>query len=168
MSYKSSIEWNLTPEEAWLGCKPSVAHIRVFGCTSYAHVPKEKRRKLDDKSLKCIFIGYSTKTKSYKLFDHEAKQIIISRDAFFNKQGFYQPKYVQIESSKKGVEIGNGSFFKTKDYKKPKQLTKGQFERDMLYRKIEKRITRSQSSIVNFALMPKVVKTHNLDNYAEA
>jgi hypothetical protein len=40
---------NLTPEEAWSGYKPSVAHMKVFGCTAYAHVPQEKRIKLDDK-----------------------------------------------------------------------------------------------------------------------
>jgi hypothetical protein len=42
---------NLTTEEAWSGYKPSVAHMKVFGCTAYAHVPKEKRIKLDDKSV---------------------------------------------------------------------------------------------------------------------
>lgn len=38
----------------------------------------------------------------------------------------------------------------------------------MLYRKFEKRITRSQSSKVNFALMAKVMKACDRDNYAEA
>ena len=30
------------PMEAWLGHKPSLRHLRVFGCEAYAHVPKEK------------------------------------------------------------------------------------------------------------------------------
>jgi transposase InsO family protein len=60
---------NLTREKAWSGYKSSVTHIKVFGCTAYAHVPKEKRSKLDDKSVKCIFIGYSIETRSYMLFD---------------------------------------------------------------------------------------------------
>jgi hypothetical protein len=83
---------NLTPEEAWSGYKPSVAHMKVFGCTAYAHVPKEKRRKLDDKSVKCIFIGYSIETRSYRLFDPQAKKVIISRDVVFDEQGIYQPE----------------------------------------------------------------------------
>ena len=33
---------NKTPMEAWLGHKPSLRHLRVFGCKAYAHVPKEK------------------------------------------------------------------------------------------------------------------------------
>nr|XP_034931745.1 uncharacterized protein LOC118062152 [Populus alba] len=39
---------NMTPEEAWSGQKPSVDHFKVFGCIAYAHVPDEKRKKLDD------------------------------------------------------------------------------------------------------------------------
>jgi hypothetical protein len=71
---------NLTSEEAWSGHKPSVAHMKVFGCIAYTHVPKEKRRKLDGKSVKCIFIGYNIETRSYRLFDPPAKKVIISRD----------------------------------------------------------------------------------------
>ena len=47
------------PQEAWSGMSFNVSHIKVFGCVAYAHVPKELRGKLDDKSEKCIFIGYS-------------------------------------------------------------------------------------------------------------
>ena len=45
----------------------SVSHLGVFGCVAYAHVPKERRGKLDDKIEKCIFTGYSEKSKGYKL-----------------------------------------------------------------------------------------------------
>eukprot|EP00253_Pinus_taeda_P011098 PITA_11098 len=45
------------PQEVWNSKKPSLAHLRVFGCDAYVHVPKEKRTKLDSKSEKYIFIG---------------------------------------------------------------------------------------------------------------
>ena len=32
----------LTPHEAWIGVKPSVSHLNVFGCTAFAHVWKEQ------------------------------------------------------------------------------------------------------------------------------
>ena len=88
---------NLTPKEVWLGHKPSVSHMKVFGCIAYAHVPKEKRRKLDDKSVKCIFIGYSIETRSYRLFDCQEKKVIIRRDFVFDEQGIYQSQLVQMK-----------------------------------------------------------------------
>eukprot|EP00253_Pinus_taeda_P024842 PITA_24842 len=46
-----------TPQEVWTVKKPSLSHLRVYGCDAYVHVPKEKRTKLDSKSENCIFIG---------------------------------------------------------------------------------------------------------------
>jgi hypothetical protein len=34
-----------TPEETWSRIKPGVSHINVFGSTSYAWIPYEKRAK---------------------------------------------------------------------------------------------------------------------------
>ena len=58
-----------TPYEVWFGQKPFVAHLRVFGCEAFMHVPKEKRSKLDNKAEKCIFIGYKDGIKGYKLWN---------------------------------------------------------------------------------------------------
>ena len=38
-----------TPHEVWSRNKPSLQHLRVFGCDAYVHVPKENRSKLDKK-----------------------------------------------------------------------------------------------------------------------
>ena len=58
---------NMTPQEVWSGYKPSVSHLRIFGCIAYAQVPETKRKKLDDRGEKCIFTGYSEELKAYKL-----------------------------------------------------------------------------------------------------
>ena len=34
---------NATPFEAWTGVRPDVKHLRSFGCTAYAHIPKDER-----------------------------------------------------------------------------------------------------------------------------
>lgn len=39
--------------------------------------------KLDERSQKCIFIGYCTKFKAYRLYNHVSHKIIISRDVKF-------------------------------------------------------------------------------------
>ena len=76
---------DMTPQQAWSGKTPSVSHLKVFGCISYAHVPRETRRKLDDKSEKCIFIGYDEPSKAYRLFNPITKKVIVSRDVVFKE-----------------------------------------------------------------------------------
>ena len=72
-----------TPHEVWTGKKPSLEHLRVFGCNAYLHVPKENRSKLDNKDEKCIFIGYKYGMKGYKLWNLETKKILYSQDVVF-------------------------------------------------------------------------------------
>jgi hypothetical protein len=74
-----------TPHEVWSGKKPSLQHLRVFGCDAYVHVPKENRSKMDKKAEKCIFIGYKDGVKGYKLWNPETKKIVYSRDVVFRE-----------------------------------------------------------------------------------
>jgi len=50
--------------EVWNGHKPSLEHQRVFGCIAYTHV---KQGKLEPRAKRCLFIGYPTEVKGYKL-----------------------------------------------------------------------------------------------------
>ncbi|KAJ0532224.1 putative RNA-directed DNA polymerase [Helianthus annuus] len=79
---------NSTPQEAWNGSKPSVDHFRIWGCIAHVLVPKEKRTKLDDKSIKCIFVGISEESKAYRCLNPKTMKIITSKDVIFeeNKQ----------------------------------------------------------------------------------
>lgn len=52
----------------------------------YAHVPNEKRIKLDDQSVKCVFIGVSEESKAYRLYNPITEKIIISRDVLFDEE----------------------------------------------------------------------------------
>jgi transposase InsO family protein len=81
---------DMTPEEAWTGTKPSLSHIRTFGCKAYAHVPKQKRTKLDQKATECIFVGYPEGTKGYKLFNPTTKTFLTSRDVIFDEENLQQ------------------------------------------------------------------------------
>lgn len=72
----------MNPEQAWSGRSPAIDHFRIFGCIAYAHVPDEKRKKLDDKSEKCVFLDFSETSKAYKLFNPQIEKIVINRDVF--------------------------------------------------------------------------------------
>ncbi|XP_074351679.1 uncharacterized protein LOC141690813 [Apium graveolens] len=77
----------MTPEEAWCGVKPSVEHLRVFGCLAHAHVLDARRTKLEAKSHCCVFFGASEETKAHRLYDATSKKIIISQDVVFEEDG---------------------------------------------------------------------------------
>ena len=57
-----------TPYEIWNSHKPILEHLRIFGCIAYTHVKKEK---LEPRAKRCLFIGYPTGVKGYKLWDLE-------------------------------------------------------------------------------------------------
>ena len=46
---------------------------------------KRKRDKFDEVSEKCIFVGYNSKSKGYRLFTLKTIEIIISRDVVFDE-----------------------------------------------------------------------------------
>ena len=68
----------VTPYEAWHGRKPYVAHMYVFGYLAYALVPQQHRTKLDDKVVKCIFGGYSSKSMGYCSFHPQTMKILVN------------------------------------------------------------------------------------------
>ena len=74
-----------TPYEAWSGRKPAVNHLKVFGCVTYAHIPKEERRKLDVKAKRCVLLGYGTTVKGYRLYCPQDKKVFYSRDVIFDE-----------------------------------------------------------------------------------
>lgn len=71
------------PEEVWSQSKIDLSNLRVFGCLAMVHVPKQKRLKLDSKSIKCIMVGFCENSKAYRLINPENNKLIISRDVVF-------------------------------------------------------------------------------------
>ncbi|XP_010496878.1 PREDICTED: uncharacterized protein LOC104773906 [Camelina sativa] len=74
---------DLSPFEVLNKFKPSLDHLRVFGCVCFVLVPGEQRSKLDAKSTKCMFVGYSTTQKGYKCYDPATSRLYVSRDVRF-------------------------------------------------------------------------------------
>jgi hypothetical protein len=79
-------------EEAWNKIKLDVSHFRAFGSVTWAHIPNEKRKPLQPKSEKCIFVGYFEDVKGYKLLQPHSNEIIIRRYVKFDENIFpYEP-----------------------------------------------------------------------------
>jgi hypothetical protein len=77
---------NTTPEEAFSGKKPTVEHLRIFGCPVYIHVPKDKRKKLEPSGKRGIFVGCSESSKAYRMYVLGQQKIEISRDVTFDER----------------------------------------------------------------------------------
>lgn len=60
-----------TPYEAWKDEKPSVGHIKVFGCLAHMKIPGVHTRKLDDRSKVMVHLGNEPGMKAYRLLDPE-------------------------------------------------------------------------------------------------
>ena len=84
---------DLSPFEVLNKSKPSLDHLRVFGCICFVLVPGEQRNKLDARSSKAMLIGYSPTQKGYKCYDPVARRVLISRDVkFLETKGYYEEK----------------------------------------------------------------------------
>ncbi len=79
---------NRSPYELWHGKKPDLKHLRVFGCLAYSHIPENLRSKFDSKAVKCRFLGYSTQSKAYRVFDIEKKIVSVTRNIICDETTF--------------------------------------------------------------------------------
>jgi hypothetical protein len=59
--------------------------LHTLRCFAYAHILIKLHKKLDAKSKKCQFLGYSNDVKGYCLFDVHNQKVFISCDVVFNE-----------------------------------------------------------------------------------
>lgn len=83
-----AVNHDKSPHQVWTGKKPLLANLKVFGCHAYVQVPKEKRSKLDARSVRCRFLGYSEHEKAYRFQEVDSGRLLISRDAQFMEDVF--------------------------------------------------------------------------------
>ena len=62
-----------------------MTYFKVFGCSAFVHVLEQKRSKLDSRSIKMVFVGYSSMSKAFRLWDPAEKKIVISCDVVFDE-----------------------------------------------------------------------------------
>ena len=64
-----------TAYEIWNGKKPRVKYFRVFGSKCYILNDRENLGKFDVKSDEGIFLGYSTTSRAYRIFNKRTKTV---------------------------------------------------------------------------------------------
>ncbi|CAI5960026.1 unnamed protein product [Closterium sp. NIES-65] len=71
------------PLERWLGRKPPVDMLRVFGCMAVAQVPKTYRSKLGASAIWCVHLGLASESKGWLLWEPSKGVLFDSRDVKF-------------------------------------------------------------------------------------
>ena len=77
----------MTPFEAFFGVKPDVTNLKTFGCVAY-RIVETARGKLQDRSKKLVFVGYSENSSGYLLLDTKTHNVTIAskQSVVFNER----------------------------------------------------------------------------------
>ncbi|GJS73743.1 retrovirus-related pol polyprotein from transposon TNT 1-94 [Tanacetum coccineum] len=85
--------------ELWYGKVPNFSYLKVWGCE--ALVKRDMPDKLQQRSVKCVFIGYSKETMCYYFYFPPENKIVVARYAeFFEKNLITQ----EVSGRAKGLE----------------------------------------------------------------
>jgi hypothetical protein len=93
-----------SPYQLWHNKRPSIGHLRTFGCLAYALV--HKPGKLADRATRCTFVGYPLdSSRTYLLWDNQQQKLTRSGQVHFIESimGFnYSPRATAGEDAKAG------------------------------------------------------------------
>ncbi|KAJ9561516.1 hypothetical protein OSB04_006676 [Centaurea solstitialis] len=76
-----------TPYELFRNRKPSIEHLHIFGCVCYILNNKDNLGKFDSKSDDGIFLGYSSISKTYRVFNKRRQAIEETIHVKFDESG---------------------------------------------------------------------------------
>ena len=65
-----------TPYELWKGRKPNVKYFRIFGNTCFILKDRENVGKFDSRSDEGIFLGYSSTSKAYQVYNKRIRKVM--------------------------------------------------------------------------------------------
>lgn len=77
-----------TPLERLFHEKPDYSFLKTFGSACWPCLRPYNNRKLQFRSKRCVFLGYSTLHKGYKCLHISSGRVYISRDVVFNEDIF--------------------------------------------------------------------------------
>ena len=80
-----------TPYELWVGRKPTLNYLHVWGCLAEAKFFNPQIKKLDSKTISCNFIGYPERSKCFRFYCHgqgpkivETRHVVFLENEYFN------------------------------------------------------------------------------------
>ena len=83
---------NKTSYELWKNRKPKISYLRVFGCKCFILNTKDNLENFDFKVDEGIFLGYSTSSKAYRVFNKRTLVVEESMHVIFDKSNSLDPR----------------------------------------------------------------------------
>ncbi|KAJ0565941.1 putative RNA-directed DNA polymerase [Helianthus annuus] len=100
-----------SPYEMMFEFKPSLLHLRNFGCLCFSTVLHDSD-KFSSNAEKCVLLGYSNFKKGYKLWSLDSKKVFFSRDVKFYESVFpFQIKNFDNQESVYNKQLNHANFF---------------------------------------------------------
>ena len=75
-----------TPYELWKGKKPVVKYFKIFGSDCYILRDRKNLEKFDAKSDKGYFLGYSSTSRAYRVYNLRTKTVMESSNVVINDE----------------------------------------------------------------------------------
>jgi len=95
---------NKTPYKLFKRRKPNIMHLTIFGCKCYVHNNgKDALGKFDPRSDEAIFLGYSSHSKAYKVFNKRTLCVEESVHVLFDESNSLNENDVQDEDFELGL-----------------------------------------------------------------
>ena len=83
---------NKTSYELWNNRKLKISYLRVFGCKCFILNTKNNLGKFDSKADEEIFLGYSTSSKAYRIFNKMSLVVEESMHVIFDETNSLDPR----------------------------------------------------------------------------
>lgn len=104
----------VTPYELFNKVKPSVKHLRIWGCVAYTMVPHtSSQRALDSRTQEYLFVGYTDTEKNYVLMHPNTYKTTVSNNVKFDESQFKQksvlPSLATLPTTRDTTSVGESS-----------------------------------------------------------
>ena len=107
---------NKTPYGIWIGHKSVLSHLRIWRYPAY--IRHLKINKLEPRSDKCIFIGYSKEIKRYYFYLADEQKVFVSNKAYFLEKEFLN----------EGISISKIELNEVRQVKKPTPMIESELD----------------------------------------
>ena len=99
-----------TPYELWKGRKPNISYFHVFGLKCFILNTKDKLSKFDPKFDPGVFLGYSSVSKAYRVYNKKTQTMEETIDiSFMERKNDLNQKVADLEEQMENMSLNDNA-----------------------------------------------------------